>query len=74
MDYAELDEKIEKGEKLRVTYKYPAWHSDQGTEYRTRTDLLLAVEPSNGRVFVHFRDEFPVWIEADEVLDIEPAI
>ena len=73
MDYAELDEKIEKGEKLRVTYKYPAWHADWGTEYRTRTDRLLAVEPSNGRVFVQFNDEFPVWIERDEVLAIEPA-
>lgn len=73
MDYVKLDEKIEKGEKLRVTYKYPALRAEWGTEYRTRTDRLLAVEPSNGRVFVRFRDEFPVWIERDEVLAIEPV-
>jgi|GEM_PF-1507203 len=72
MDLNNLEARIDNGEKLHVTYNYPA--AAPGTErvtYRTRTDRLLAVEPSNGRFFVKFRGELPVWIESHEVVRVE---
>lgn len=74
MNYAILDRRIEKGEKLRVTYRYPIEAEEQeetDLAYQTRTDRLLAVEPTNGRMFVCFRGEFPVWIEPHEVVAVE---
>lgn len=74
MDFGKLEAQLDNGKELQVTYKYPVPISDLDSDvaYQTRTDRLLAVEPSNGRVFVSFKGEFPVWIERDEVLMIEP--
>ncbi len=74
MDYEKLDTLIDDGEELLVTYRYPAVEEESSVTYHTRTDRLLAVEPSNGRVFVSFKGETPVWLEQDEVLSIEPSI
>lgn len=74
MDFGTLETQLDNGEEVKVTYKYPVPVSEMDADliYQTRTDRLLAVEPSNGRVFVSFKGELPVWIEADEVLMIEP--
>ena len=72
MDLELLEAKIDRGETLRVTYKYP---SDRpGSPYATRTDRLLDVERERERLFVSFRGEKPVWIEKHEVIGIESSI
>ena len=64
-----LDELLDEGEELQVTYQYPTTHVDE--QLKTRTDRLLAVEPENKRLFVSFMGQKPVWIERHEVIAVE---
>ncbi len=75
MDFHALDAQLDRGEQLVVTYRYPVIGSEGQSccDFKIRTDRLLAVEPSNGRVFVRFKGEPPVWIESHEVVKIEPG-
>ena len=74
MDLDQLVQRLEGGEELEITYHYPVSSAEKRTVYRTRTDRLLAVEPSNGRFFVSFKGAMPVWIEANEVVTVKPPI
>ena len=73
MDLGVLEARIDEGEDLQITYQYPTNEQDSEScaVYRTRTDKLLAVEPSSGRVFVEFEGRLPVWIESHEIDKIE---
>lgn len=73
VDLNVFDERLDNGEKLQATYEYQVSEPNISCSatYRTRTDRILAVEPTSGRVFVNFRGEMPVWVERHAILKIE---
>ncbi|HUV05447.1 MAG TPA: hypothetical protein VMX94_10110 [Armatimonadota bacterium] len=74
MDLASIAQRLEAGEGLKIKYRYPIQPSDcrSGPRCGIRTDKLLDVSVELGRFYTVFRGEVPIWLEADEVLEITP--
>jgi len=74
MDLASIEQKLEAGEGLKIKYRYPvdAGKYYSSPRYGMRSDKLLDVSVELGRFYTAFRGGAPIWLEADEVLEIAP--
>ncbi|HEY3298377.1 MAG TPA: hypothetical protein VGK34_06945 [Armatimonadota bacterium] len=71
-------QRLESGEALKIKYRYPqavpedAPSKDDASRYGVRTDRLVDVSAELDRFYVKFRGKKPIWLEADEVIEITP--
>jgi len=74
MDLASIEQRLEAGECLKIKYRYPvdAGKYYSSPRYGVRSDKLLDVSVELGRFYTLFRGEVPIWLEADEVLEVTP--
>jgi hypothetical protein len=74
MDVASIDAKLQAGEQLKIKYRYPlkGKESSRSPRYGVRTDKLLDVSVEIDRFYTCFRSETPIWLEADEVIEVTP--
>ena len=74
MDLAAIEERLVSGDELKIKYRYPVENTGRsyGTQFGVRTDKLLDVSVELARFYTKFRGESPVWLSAEEVLEIIP--
>ena len=74
MDFASIEKKLEAGEGLKIKYRYPYMTEGYAgsSKYGVRSDKLLDVSVELGRLYTAFRGETPIWLEADEIIEIVP--
>lgn len=74
MDLAAIEERIVSGESLKIKYRYPVENTGRshGSQFGVRTDKLLDVSVELGRFYAKFRGDSPIWLSAEEVLEIAP--
>jgi hypothetical protein len=70
MDIAAIEERLESGESLKIKYRYPIETNGHGPHYGVRSDRLLDVSTELNRFYTLFRGEIPVWLEADDILEL----
>ena len=72
MDLASIDEKLVAGEALKIKYRYPVEDAGRGSRFGVRTDKLLDVSLDLERFYTKFRGDEPIWVSADEMIEIVP--
>lgn len=73
MEIAAIGRRLELGEQLKIKYRYPEeTNENSNTLFGVRSDRLVDVSVELGRLYTNFRGETPIWLQADEVLDISP--
>ena len=72
MDLASIDEKLVAGEALKIKYRYPVEDSGRGSRFGVRTDRLLDVSLDLERFYTKFRGDEPIWVSAEEMIEIVP--
>ena len=72
MDLASIEKRLEAGESLKIKYRYPMEPEGyaRGFQYGVRSDKLLDVSVELGRLYTVFRGKTPIWLEADEIIEI----
>lgn len=74
MDVESIEQKLVAGEALKIKYRYPLEIVGYTSRPRfgVRSDKLLDVSVALKRFYTKFRGETPIWLEADEVIEIGP--
>lgn len=74
MDITSIEELLESGKKLKIKYRYPLETGGlyKKSHYGVRCDRLSDVSIELNRFYTLFRGENPIWLEADEVIDVVP--
>lgn len=71
MDIAEIERRLQAGEKLKIRYRYPQGGSQIRRDvYGERTDKLMDVSTELDRFYTLFRGTTPIWLESDEIVEI----
>lgn len=68
MDLFSVARKLESGDKLKVTYRYPSQGDDN--QYGIRSDKLVDISVERKRIYTNFRGQTPIWIEEGEVIEV----
>lgn len=71
MDVKAIERRLEAGEKLKIKYRYPR-DTEKGTKWGVRSDKLVDVSSELKRFYTTFRGDTPIWLKADEVIEISP--
>lgn len=72
MDTSSIEHRLEAGENLKIKYRYPCEKEAGGCCQRhgVRSDKLVDVSVELDRFYTNFRGVTPIWLEADEVIEI----
>lgn len=74
MDIATIEQRLVSGDEFKIKYRYPIESSGRGhsAKFGVRTDKLLDVSVELERYYTKFRGQSPIWVGADEVVEIVP--
>ncbi len=69
LDLSEIAEKLDKDEKIKITYRFPVRSADGQVTYETRSGRLLDVAEEAKLLYVSYQGQV-IWIKQEEAIDV----
>ncbi len=71
-DLAALEDQMTLGKSFKIKYRYPLETGTNRERFAVRSDKLMDVSKELGRFYTLYRGVTPIWLEADEIIEMSP--
>lgn len=71
-DLADIEDQMALGQSFKIKYRYPLDTGTNRERFAVRSDRLMDVSREFSRFYTLYRGVTPIWLEAEEIIEMSP--